>query len=76
MALDVSAGFMNKGKTTTDRESPEPYEGLGFAGITMIGRVSYDDTERLRFMKAVFLEWPVCVMEDENAILSETARLK
>ncbi len=68
MVLGVSAGSMNMGKTTADWDSPEPYEGLGFADITMIGHFDYDDTERLRFMKAVSMERPVCAMEDLSAI--------
>lgn len=69
MVLGVSAGSMNMGKTTVDIwESMVPYEGLGFADITMIGHFSYDDTERLRLMKAVSMERPVCAMEDESAI--------
>ena len=67
--LGVSAGSMNMGKTTVDIwESPVPYEGLGFADITMIGHFSYEDTERLRLMKEVSMERPVCAMEDESAI--------
>ena len=69
MVLGVSAGSMNMGKTTVDIwESPIPYEGLGFADITMLAHFSYDDTERLRLMKAVSMERPVCAMEDESAI--------
>ena len=69
MVLGVSAGSMNMGKTTVDIwESPVPYEGLGFADITMIGHFSYDDTERLRLMKETSMERPVCAMEDESAI--------
>lgn len=63
MVLGVSAGSMNMGKTTVDIwESMVPYEGLGFADITMIGHFSYEDTERLRLMKAVSMERPVCAM--------------
>ena len=69
MVLGVSAGSMNMGKTTVDIwESLVPYEGLGFADITMIGHFSYEDEERLRLMKAVSMERPVCAMEDESAI--------
>ena len=69
MVLGVSAGSMNMGKTTVDIwESLVPYEGLGFADITMIGHFSYNDTERLRLMKEVSMERPVCAMEDESAI--------
>ena len=68
MVLGVSAGSMNMGTITVDWDSPGPYEGLGFADITMIGHFDYNDTERLRFMKEVSMERPVCAMEDESAI--------
>ena len=75
MVLGVSAGSMNMGKTTVDIwESPVPYEGLGFADITMIGHFSYDDTERLRRMKEVSMDRPVCAMEDESAIFIKGGR--
>ncbi len=75
MVLGVSAGSMNMGKTTVDIwESLVPYEGLGFADITMIGHFSYDDEERLRLMKAVSMERPVCAMEDESAIFIRDGR--
>ena len=76
MVLGVSAGSMNMGKTTVDIwESPVPYEGLGFADITMIGHFSYDDTERLRLMKEVSMERQVCAMEDESAIFIKDGRI-
>ena len=75
MVLGVSAGSMNMGKTTVDIwESLVPYEGLGFADITMIGHFSYDDTERLRLMKEVSMERPVCAMEDESAIFIKNGK--
>jgi len=75
MVLGVSAGSMNMGRTTVDIwESLVPYEGLGFADITMIGHFSYEDTERLRLMKAVSMERPVCAMEDESAIFIKNGK--
>ena len=75
MVLGVSAGSMNMGKTTVDIwESLVPYEGLGFADITLIGHFSYDDTERLRLMKAASMERPICAMEDESAIFIRNGR--
>ena len=69
VVLGVSAGSMNMGKTTVDIwESLVPYEGLGFADITMIGHFSYDDTERLRLMKEASMDRPICAMEDESAV--------
>ena len=76
MVLGVSAGSMNMGRTTVDIwESLVPYEGLGFADITMIGHFSYEDTERLRLMKAVSMERPVCAMEDESAIFIKDGKV-
>ncbi len=76
MVLGVSAGSMNMGKTTVDIwESLIPYEGLGFADITMIGHFSCDDTERLRLMKEVSMDRPVCAMEDESAIFIKNGRV-
>ncbi|MCR5297259.1 MAG: peptidase E [Clostridiales bacterium] len=77
MVLGVSAGSMNMGKTTVDIwESLVPYEGLGFADITMIGHFSYDDTERLRLMKAASMERPICAMEDESAIFIQNGKVE
>lgn len=75
MVLGVSAGSMNMGKTTVDIwESLVPYEGLGFADITMIGHFSYEDTERLRLMKTASMERPICAMEDESAIFIKNGK--
>ena len=77
LVLGVSAGSMNMGRTTVDIwESLVPYEGLGFADITMIGHFSYEDTERLRLMKAVSMERPVCAMEDESAIFIKNGKVE
>ena len=35
---------------------------------------SYEDTERLRLMKAVSMERPVCAMEDESAIFIKNGK--
>ena len=76
MVLGVSAGSMNMGKTTVDIwESLEPYEGLGFADITMIGHFDYNDTERLRLESEVSMERPVCAMEDESAIFIRNGKV-
>ena len=76
MVLGVSAGSMNMGKTTVDIwESLEPYEGLGFADITMIGDFDYNDTERLRLETEVSMERPVCAMEDESAIFIRNGKV-
>ena len=75
VVLGVSAGSMNMGKTTVDIwESLVPYEGLGFADITMIGHFSDADAERLRLMKEVSMERPVCAMEDESAIFMKNGK--
>ena len=77
MVLGVSTGSMNMGRTTVDIwESLIPYEGLGFADITMIDHFSYEDTERLRLMKAVSMDRPVCAMEDESAIFIKNGKVE
>ena len=77
MVLGVSAGSMNMGKITVDVfESLVPYEGLGFADITMIGHFSYDDIERLRLMKQASMDRPVCAMEDESAIFISNGKVE
>ena len=74
--LGVSAGSMNMGKTTVDIwESLHPYEGLGFADITMIGHFSYDDEKRLNLMKQVSMNHPVCAMADESAIFIRNSQI-
>lgn len=73
--LGVSAGSMNMGKTTVDIwESLLPYEGLGFADITMIGHFRSDDEERLNLLKRVSADLPVCAMADESAIFIRNAQ--
>lgn len=67
--LGVSAGSMNMGKATVDIwESLLPYDGFGFADITMIGHFCHDDKERLDLIKRVSMDFPVCAMADKSAI--------
>ena len=74
--LGVSAGSMNMGETTVDIwESLVPYEGLGFADITMIGHFTYDNEERLNLMKQVSMNYPVCAMADESAIFIQNSQV-
>ena len=74
--LGVSAGSMNMGKTTVDIwESLVPYEGLGFANITMIGHFTYEDEERLNLMKRASMDRPVCAMADESAIFIRNSQV-
>ena len=42
----------------------------------MIGHFSYEDTERLRLMKAFSMDRPVCAMEDESAILIKNGKVE
>ncbi|MDO4741085.1 MAG: Type 1 glutamine amidotransferase-like domain-containing protein [Eubacteriales bacterium] len=66
--LGVSAGAMNMGSPTVDiYESPVPYEGLGFANITVKAHYPLDD-ELLQPLRQVSMEYPVCLMTDESAI--------
>lgn len=66
--LGVSAGAMNMGRPTVDiYESLTPYEGLGFANITIKAHYPFED-ELLQSLKQVSMELPVCLMTDESAI--------
>jgi len=66
--LGVSAGAMNMGSPTVDiYETPTPYEGLGFANITIKAHYPLED-EWLQALKQVSMELPVCLMTDESAI--------
>ena len=66
--LGVSAGAMNMGGPTVDiYESATPYEGLGFAHVTVKAHYPLEDGT-LQSLKQVSLELPVCLMTDESAI--------
>lgn len=66
--LGVSAGAMNMGSPTVDiYETSTPYEGLGFANITIKAHYPLED-EWLQALKQVSMELPVCLMTDESAI--------
>lgn len=66
--LGVSAGAMNMGGPTVDiYETPTPYEGLGFANITIKAHYPLED-EWLQALKQVSMELPLCLMTDESAI--------
>lgn len=66
--LGVSAGAMNMGGPTVDiYESPKPYEGLGFANITVKAHYPFDG-ELLQSLRQVSMEFPLCLMTDESAI--------
>lgn len=66
--LGISAGAMNMGGPTVDiYESSIPYEGLGFANITLKAHYPFDG-KLLHSLKQVSAELPVCLMTDESAI--------
>ena len=66
--LGVSAGAMNMGRTTVDiYESLTPYEGLGFANITVKAHYPFEE-KLLQSLKQISMELPVCLMTDESAI--------
>lgn len=66
--LGVSAGAMNMGNPTVDiYETLTPYEGLGFANITIKAHYPLEE-ELLQSVKQVSMEIPVCLMTDESAI--------
>lgn len=67
--LGVSAGAMNMGSPTVDiYESLTPYEGLGFADITVKAHYPFEEEELLQSLKLVSMEFPVYLMTDESAI--------
>ncbi len=66
--LGVSAGAMNMGRPAVDiYESITPYEGLGFANITIKAHYPIEG-ELLQSLKQVSMNLPVCLMTDESAI--------
>jgi len=66
--LGVSAGAMNMGSPTVDiYESAVPYEGLGFANVTVKAHYPFEG-ELLQSLKLISMELPVCLMTDESAI--------
>lgn len=66
--LGVSAGGMNMGNPTVDiYETTTPYEGLGFANITIKAHYPLEDGT-MQSLKQVSMELPVCLMTDESAI--------
>lgn len=66
--LGVSAGAMNMGKNTVDiYETTTPYDGLGFADITVKAHYPLEDG-LLEALKQVSMELPVTLMTDESAI--------
>lgn len=66
--LGVSAGAMNMGKHTVDfYESLSPYDGLGFADITVKAHYPWEE-KLLHAVKKVSMALPVCAMRDESAI--------
>ncbi len=66
--LGVSAGAMNMGSPTVDiYETTVPYEGLGFANITVKAHYPLEE-EWLRSLRQVSMNIPVTLMSDESAI--------
>lgn len=73
--LGVSAGAMNMGKHTVDiYESLTPYDGLGFADITVKAHYPLEE-DLLQKVKQVSKELPVCLMQNESAIFIKQERI-
>ena len=73
--LGVSAGSMNMGKHVVDiYESLIPYEGLGFANLTIKAHYPLEE-ELLQKVKQVSMEFPVCLMTDESAIFMKKDKI-
>ena len=74
--LGVSAGAMNMGSPTVDiYESAVPYEGLGFANVTVKAHYPFEG-ELLQSLKLISMELPVCLMTDESAIFVTKETIK
>ena len=74
--LGVSAGSMNMGKHVVDiYESLAPYEGLGFADLTIKAHYPLEE-DLLQAVKQVSMELPVCLMTDESAIFIKEESIK
>ncbi|MBQ6717117.1 MAG: Type 1 glutamine amidotransferase-like domain-containing protein [Clostridia bacterium] len=68
--LGVSAGSMNMGNPVVDiYESVVPYEGFGFAGLTVKSHYPITDPHLASATEKVSMEMPVTLMKDESAIL-------
>ena len=73
--LGVSAGSMNMGKYVVDiYESLTPYEGLGFANLTIKAHYPLEEN-LLQSVKQVSMELPVCLMTDESAIFIKADKI-
>ena len=71
----LSAGSMNMGKHVVDiYESLTPYEGLGFADLTIKAHYPLEEA-LLQSVKQVSIELPVCLMTDESAIFVKRDRV-
>ena len=67
--LGVSAGAMNMGKRCVDVwESPEPYDGLGLADLTVKAHFGTEEDGLAQTLRRISMELPVCAMEDESAV--------
>ena len=67
--LGVSAGAMNMGSPVADiYESMVPYEGLGFADLTIKSHYPLADGNLQNATRQVSMKMPVTLMKDESAI--------
>lgn len=72
--LGVSAGAMNMGGKTVDiYETTIPYEGLGFADVTVKAHYPLDDAALMDDIRKVSMFLPVTLMTDESAIFVREA---
>ncbi|MBR3927619.1 MAG: Type 1 glutamine amidotransferase-like domain-containing protein [Clostridia bacterium] len=75
--LGVSAGSMNMGNPVADiYESVVPYEGLGFANLTIKSHFPLTDENLQNMTRKVSMEVPVTLMKDESAIFMYNGVIK
>lgn len=74
--LGVSAGAINMAKHALDtKESPNPYDGLGLADITVKPHFRLQNQQVLSTLMQISMEFPICAMEDESAIFVAGGRI-
>ena len=67
--LGISAGAINMAKRALDtKASPIPYDGLGFANITVTPHFVPEDGQVLSTLPRISMDLPICAMEDDSAI--------
>lgn len=74
--LGVSAGAINMAKRSLDtKESPNPYDGLGLADVTVKPHFAIENQQVLSTLLQISMALPVYAMEDNSAIFVAGGRI-